>query len=163
LNLSGLPPLLLKEGRAVAGRNQNWREAVRFVNRAADDSAAPIFVRSGLIESDRLQEQAAAGSFREYCLLPVKSIYRLQVGDGRIVPLSLYAAGELRPEQWERMAAAGEAWFLLSGSERTVDQILGELRRSWPHDGRPLRVAARRSFGSVSVVRIRVGGPRGTG
>ncbi len=137
-------------------RHENWRDAVATLN--ADDQyrRQPVFVRSGLVESDALHdgEEASRGRLREYFLLPVRSIYKLDDGNREIIPLPASHAGQLTRDQWQRIDGKGGAWFLIKGDKPTVDRILGQLRATARANGMEFPVAARHNFGMVTLLHI---------
>jgi hypothetical protein len=71
-----------RDGRVIGDRNQDWRSAVRVLNDKASDPKTPVFVRSGLIEADRLHDSSDR-RLREYCLLPVLGVYRIRRNQAR--------------------------------------------------------------------------------
>lgn len=151
---AGLIPQYRWDGRVIGDRRQDWRGAVQRLQQEARTSDAPIFVRSGLIEAEDLE----TGSERliEYCLLPVRGIYQLDVPATRLVPLPTTRSGELTRRQVDRVAAAGEAWFLLAGNPTTADRIAETLRRTLARAGHRGFVTQREAFGNVAVLHVAI-------
>ena len=142
-----------RDGRFLDERNQDWRSAVQLLQHRAGRSRSPVFVRSGLLEADRLRTDADE-RWREYCLLPVRGIYRLDVGQDTLVPLPTTGAGRLAPAECRRIAAAGEAWFLLLSSVADLPLIRREILRSVRAAGGSAEFAEQWEFGDVYVLRL---------
>jgi hypothetical protein len=119
-----------RDGRVIGDRNQDWRSAVRALNDKASNLEIPMFVRSGLIEADELHDSSDR-RLREYCLLPVLGVYPIQRDPQSLTPLPTTTAGILSDEDRRRIATAGEAWFLLSGTPGQVRGIVPQLCRRW--------------------------------
>ncbi len=143
------------DGRVIGDRNQNWRSAVHVLNDKASNTKAPVFVRSGLIEADGLYNSSDR-RLREYCLLPALGIYRIERDAETLTPLPTNAAGSLSAEDRKRIATAGEAWFLLSGTPGQVGEIKTRLCRRWEAHHVRARVAEHHPFGNVAVLRLNV-------
>lgn len=144
-----------RDGRLLGDRNQDWRSAVALIEGRPQSRGWPVFVRSGLIEADRLRTSADP-LLREYCLLPVRGIYRLTPPDRELIPLPTTRAGELSGAQRRRAVAAGGAWFLILGSPSDVQQIAVRLRRGWTAVGAQAEVQEAQAFGDVAVLRLSV-------
>ena len=154
LSQSGIIESLVIQGRAVPGRNQDWRGAIAWLEESASHSSGPVFVRSGLIEAERLRDAPVPKGLHEYCLLPLGSLYRVSLDEDRLIPLPLRAAGRLTDSQRGLVRSHGEAWFLVAGSGRTVDAVIKDVQRYWQRPNDSLRVAHRTAFGAVSVVHL---------
>lgn len=142
-----------QDGRVVGDRNQDWRSAVAYISEQAE-AASPVFVRSGLIEAERWY----AGEDplrREFCLLPVLGLYRLDRPKDALFPLPISPPAVLSSEAHRRVLAGREAWCLVHGSEQSLVRFEASLRSTWPRAGVPLSSIHRRSFGDVAVLRIR--------
>ena len=107
-----------QDGRVVGDRNQDWRSAVQYVREQAR-ADAPVFVRSGLIEAERWYASPDALR-REYCLLPVLGLYRLDQPRDGLFPLPIRPPAVLSADARRRVLACGQAWCLVQGSERSV-------------------------------------------
>jgi len=141
------------DGRVIGDRRQDWRAAISLLRREVAADHVPVFVRSGLIEADRLSD-APTPRLREYCLLPVHGIYRLDLPAEDVIPLPTSRSGELNRTHAERIIAAGQAWFLVVGAPRTVDHISASVQRAITRKG-AARVALRRhAFGDVAVMQM---------
>lgn len=148
----GLVEQLREDGRLLSDRRQDWRAAVAFVNTQARTDL-PVFVRSGLLEADRLRE-GHDPLLRACCLSPVTSIYRLQQPADNLIPLPTTGSGDLSDKQTAAIARASGAWFVINAPERSQElirtRVLDALRtthRSWT-------VLDARSFGDVAVWRV---------
>jgi mannosyltransferase len=115
----GLVPQMLRDGRVIGDRRQDWRGAVSLLQQRVAQQDVPVFVRSGLIEADRLRGESSPRLY-EYSLLPVSSIYRLDVPPENLFPLPCRWGGELTKPQRDRVTKAGQVWFLLAGSPRSI-------------------------------------------
>lgn len=106
--------------RLFGDRVENWRDAVDYVNdnRLGD---SPVFVRSGLLEADRLTTDDSE-LLRDYCVSPVNSIYRIDGLPNEILPLTTRAPGKLTNEDVKRIEASGTAWFIVNGTTATRDR-----------------------------------------
>ena len=154
---SGLVQQFAVDGRVIGDRNQDWRGAILLLQQRATAPRVPIFVRSGLIEADRLRDDDAP-QLREYCLLPVRGIYRLELPAEDLIPLPTSRSSELTVEQVRRVATAGEAFFLLLGSPRSIARQQQQVSDSLSAQGLATSPAEHHAFGDVAVVRFVVRG-----
>jgi hypothetical protein len=152
---SGMIRQYQRDGRVIGDRNQDWRSAVAMVNAELAENAQPIFVRSGLIEAVALRSTDDP-QLRDYCLLPVLGLYRLDCDIANLVPLPIHRAGQLAAGQRRRIEEAGGAWFLLAGLPDTIRSIQSELLANWSGDDVPAEVVDRRAFGYVTVLRLKI-------
>lgn len=141
---------------------QDWRSAVRTLRERVGNPRTPVFVRSGLIEADRLDSGADA-RLREYCLLPVLGIYRTAQERDSLVPLPTTHTTDLSPADRSRMAAAGEAWFLLLGAPADVAVMSHALLSGWEGTGVQPRLTEQRACGAVAVLRLELAPPSAAG
>ncbi len=149
----GMIPNYVRERRVIGDRRQDWRGAVQRLQQQVPDSDGPVLVRSGLIEANRLR-QITTPRLRDYCLLPVQGLYRLDVPPDRLHPLSTSGSCQLTEQQEEQLLAAGEAWFLLAGNARTVQRIQAAVTGELLRRGRQVH-GERESFGHVTVLHLR--------
>jgi mannosyltransferase len=147
----GLVPQMLRDGRVIGDRRQDWRGAVSLLQQRVAQQDVPVFVRSGLIEADRLRGESSP-RLHQYCLLPVSSIYRLDVPSENLFPLPCRWGGELTKPQLDRIAKAGEAWFLLAGSPRSIAGRSPLLAKWLTIDGAVIRSAEQHLFGDVALL-----------
>jgi hypothetical protein len=141
-------------GRVVGDRNQDWRAAVQHVRRQSG-ADVPVFVRSGLIEAERWYDSPDPLE-REYCLLPVKGLYRLAQSPDHLFPLPVRPPAFLSEDARRRVASCGQAWCIVQGNERSMARFEQELRSVWRRAGVPPHSVRRVSFGHVTVLDITV-------
>jgi hypothetical protein len=151
IHQSGMIQQCRYDGRLIGDRNQDWRSAVRMLNREPGD--APVFIRSGLIEAERLRTCDDL-RLRRYCLLPVRGIYWVERDENRLIPLPTVNAGRLSAAHRKVLLECGGGWFLLVGSPTGVAAIERDLLAGWTSYGVSARIAERRCFGNVTVLRI---------
>ncbi len=142
------------DGRVVGDRNQDWRSAVAYINQQAA-AGAPVFVRSGLIEAERWYATQDPLR-REFCLLPVLGLYRLERPLDQLFPLPVRPAAFLSAEARRLVLSSGEAWLLVQGSEASLARFETSLRSVWRQAGVPTAAVERRGFGNVAVLHVRV-------
>ncbi len=152
---SGIVEQTQHDGRVIGDRNQDWRSAVAAISEHSHDPTTPVFVRSGLIEATGLRSSDDP-QLREYCLLPVRGIYRLQQPDESLIPLPIHHSGRLTPDDCQRIQNAGGGWFLLAGLPSTVSSIESELLSNWNTPRNQPRVAERQAYGYVTVLRLAI-------
>jgi uncharacterized membrane protein len=146
---------IARDGRVIGDRNQDWRTAVRSLHESSIAATTPVFVRSGLIEAEGLRSSPDS-QLREYCLLPVRTIYRLRHNDESLIPLPTTRSGRLSPTNRQRVLDAGTAWFLLLGGPRTTASVERELLTGWQGCGVRPTITERRRFGLVAILRLEV-------
>lgn len=145
----------LRDGRLIGDRRQDWRGAVGFVRRQARGSAAPVLVRSGWLEADRLRARPDP-LFRDYCLSPVKGIYRLDTEPRELIPLPRTRAGELNASAISAIRRRGEGWFLISGSSRTRRRVITDVLDCLARCRMKASLHWLREFGEVLVFHLRI-------
>jgi len=153
----GLVSQWRQDGRVIGDRNQDWRSAVEYVReRACAD--APVFVRSGLIEAERWYDSPEKLR-REYCLLPVLGLYRLDQRREILFPLPIRPPAVLSADARRRVLACGQAWCLVQGSESSVASFEDALRSGWQRAGMPVASVQRFSFRHVAALHVTVAAP----
>lgn len=158
----GVARNLVEIGRVSRHGQEDWRGAVEWVNlrsREVSQERArvgrPVFVRSGLIESDALTYDDSP-ELREYCLFPVSSMYRL-TGDHRVVvPLPRTDAGNLNDEQIATVQQSGGAWFILRGPPQIIDRFVTRLTARFAERGIEINVVERRAYDRITVIEVAV-------
>jgi hypothetical protein len=143
-----------QDGRVVGDRNQDWRSAAAYVNQHAG-AAAPVFVRSGLIEAEHWYSSEDPLR-REFCLLPVLGLYRLDHARQTLFPLPISPPAVLSSEARRRVLTCREAWCFVPGSEQSVARFAAALNSAWRRAGVPPSAVQRSSFGDVAVLHVRV-------
>jgi hypothetical protein len=135
----------------------DWRGAVKWVDERAAPTA-PVFVRSGLIETNAyLKDESPL--VRSYLTLPVQTIYPL-AANGRSVR-SLTFEGDLPGEaDVEIVRAAGEAWVLVQGEPPIAAQAEARVVAKLARGGWAAEVTDRAALKNVTAFRIKVTPPR---
>ncbi len=146
-----------QDGRVVGDRNQDWRSAVQYVREHAR-ADAPVFVRSGLIEAERWYA-SPEDLRREYCLLPVLGLYRLEQSQDDLFPLPIRPPADLSDGARRRVLVCGQAWCLVQGSERSVARFEEDLRSGWQRAGVQVVSVQHVSFRNVSALHVTVAAP----
>jgi hypothetical protein len=155
----GFVPQLHTDGRLIADRRENWRSAITWLNEQLPGRRLPVLVRSGLIEADELRSSDDP-LLRDYCLLPVTSIYRLHARQSDLVSLPYSDAGWLEPEVRQLVRERAGMWLVNRSSEASSARVergliasldAAEPRRS---TNQRWRVVESRSFGTIQVRRI---------
>ena len=144
----------LHDGRVLADRRQDWRGAVALLQQQVADRDGPVLVRSGLIEADRLRRPHHP-RVRDYCLLPVRGLYRLEIPPDRLEPLPTSGSEQLTDQQWAAILGAGEAWFLLAGAAATVQRLQDRIVATLVEQGQRVHVE-RAFFGHVAVLHLQL-------
>jgi hypothetical protein len=152
---SGMIAQWRADGRLIGDRNQGWREAVAFLNAQPDADQWPLFLRSGLLEADDLGAPDDH-RLREYCLLPVGGVYRLDSSEWNRVPLPNTNAGKLAVSHLQMIRSTGGAWFLVNGTGRTRRQVRTAALAVISKAGMDGRVAVRRTYGDIEVLGVKV-------
>lgn len=148
-----------QDGRVLGDRAQDWRGAVAHV-RDQSRPEQPVFVRSGLIEAERWYASEDLDQ-REYCLLPVLGLYRLEQSTNALFPLPIRPAAILAPEAIRRAKASGQAWFVVQGSARSATRFEADLRSAWRRAGLGIASIRRASFQNVTTFHVELGAATG--
>jgi len=154
----GVARNLFELGRVSRHGRENWRDAVAWVNRRTQEMAAldahtawPVFIRSGLIESDALRGSASP-PLTEFCLLPVASIYPLTGNHRAVVPLPRTDSGNLDDEQLALIGRSGGAWFIVRGPPQVVDLLTTRLLARLAGRHITANLLRRRDFDRITVL-----------
>lgn len=140
---SGIVERVIREGRIIGDRREDWRGAIAWLNDRLADEPLPVFVASGLIESEALLEPHDP-PLVEYCLFPLRtSIYPLQAERRELIPLALRNPAHPDPRFQELISERGGGWFVVRGRNSEAQGVAG----SW-------RPRESRSFGRVRVFRV---------
>ena len=134
--------------------HEDWREAVHWVNDCGGGRATPVFLRSGLIETD---EYLASGDARAraYLALPVLTVYPITPADCPV--RSLTFGGDLYGEvDAAAIREAGEAWFIVKGESAFADQAATRACGRLTRDGLTAEVTDRKVWRNVVAFRIRL-------
>ncbi|WP_254513592.1 glycosyltransferase family 39 protein [Anatilimnocola floriformis] len=151
---SGIMHNWRQDGKVLHDRREDWRGAVAALNdKLKNDSATnpPILVRSGLIEADALRDNGEP-FFRDYCLCPVKGIYRLN--SDNLIPLTTDEPGLLQAELSERLRSEDSLWLLVRTSQASVrEQLLKDLKKSL---GVEIEASEPQFFGNLYLQQIKL-------
>jgi mannosyltransferase len=145
---SGMVPQFRRDGRLLTDRTQDWRGAVRWLNRQVGDDQYPVLIRSGLIEADHLHEDSPA-VFRQYCLLPVTGFYLVNMPEQRLIPLPTTDAGRIQLATVQRIESAGGSRCIINGNRRSRRQFVRDLEAALLQHGMEMLITERREFGDV--------------
>lgn len=156
-----LVPQWLHDGRVIGDRGQDWRGAVDLLRQRTAGKDMPIFVRSGLIEADRLRSEPSP-RLHDYCLLPVLGIYRLDISEENLVPLPYRWRGDFTEPQRDRIIRTGRVWMLLAGTPKNITDLRRRLARSPTIDGVPMRLVEHHTFGNVALLHYELGDSEAT-
>lgn len=158
---SGLVEQLVRDGRTVGDRTQDWRAAARTINDDLRGARFPVLVRSGLVEADGLIGSTDA-RLAEYCLLPVSGIYQIKSGapgDAAsstrarvLIPLPNRDTGQLSDSAGRLIASERGCWLILNARPAEAERIVSTIVSSLT----PIREETRKSCGSLLVVRLAV-------
>ncbi len=155
----GLVQNVMNGRRLIPDRREDWRGAILALNTQLETRQQvdiPVLVRSGLIEADALPQNSDS-LFREYCLCPVRGMYRLQMVNAH--PLTTSNPGKLSAELRQLLKLRQSFWLLIRTSQSSVrEQLLIDLRQSvageeiWEPDP-PIE------FGNLYIQRIQLRKP----
>ena len=115
-----IAPELWRHGRLAHFRSAAWSEAIDSIRGIDPQGDLPLFVASGFIESRQLTENSSE-LLREYCRLPIATLYRTPHSLSKIEPISSVIPRS-PPQSWveEIITSSGGIWLVrvpLSGSE----------------------------------------------
>ncbi|MFN0017118.1 MAG: glycosyltransferase family 39 protein [Pirellulaceae bacterium] len=145
---SGLVENCWNHGRLLVDRQEDWRSAVAAVRSAhLQHSQWKILVHSGLIETDALRDHPTA-ALRDYGLLPVRAIYKLDAADSDLIPLPMTEPEQLTAETRESVLRTGGAIVFLRQSADKADAVVKELDT--------FGIINRQTFGGVQVIVLEV-------
>lgn len=141
--------------RIASQRNEDWRGAVERINEAPSSPSLPVLICPGLLEADLLDDNPDP-LLREYCLLPVTGIYRIEEPDRLLIPLpnSDLERWRLNDAQRRRLMEERGAWLIIRAPDSYVDRIIGAILYGLDASGVASREIDRQSFGAVTVVRL---------
>ena len=124
------------QGRPVRRGDEPWRKILAHLATSWPDAQAPLLVASGLLEADALLDPVAQKQafFREYCSLPVHSLYPCPVPADLVLPLPNHRM-EVYLRQQSAVSTADRLWLLARGSRaplarRAIEQVRPDLRLS---------------------------------
>jgi hypothetical protein len=126
LATSGMIEQWMADGRWIGDRNEPWNELVRELNERWPTDRFPVLLCAGLLEDAALTRDADP-RLQEYCLFPVRGIYRLDATP--LVPLPTQRPIELAAATCQRVADKGGAWVVVRASDRIARPLLDTLSR----------------------------------
>ncbi|HND52924.1 MAG TPA: hypothetical protein PLV92_11025, partial [Pirellulaceae bacterium] len=162
-----------------AERNERWRELIADLNREQAEQSADrrlILLCGAMVEDRRLAPSASQESGAEapdttlidFCRFPLRSLYRLQVDDARVIPLSTMSTRRLTEAQRRQLVAAGGARLIVRGDEHLTAEIVAELKAelasprvtsSSLSDRHRIRATSPpKSYGDLQLVEIQIAG-----
>ena len=153
------------DGRFVRHSHEDWRRAVSELNAlrteqtARNGFAAPVLVRTGLIEEQLVQSFAELDAMRDYLLFPVFSIYKLHAAQNvHVLTTSLNATDAARAD----IRSAGGCWLMIRGKKWFEVNSLAIVSRLQACVGgkAELILEKRRDFGNVVVLRCQTAAPQ---
>ncbi len=138
-------------------RGEDWRGAVQYINSSQAADGLPVFIYSGLIEADELIVSDDP-AIREYCLLPVTSMYRLDTTHQQLIPLPFTQTfwQEEIDDELGAIVNAGGALLIARAELNDFAGILESTLRIDELESYAVEVAEKKSFGNVWVTRFRV-------
>jgi len=113
------------EGRLLTDRKEHWRAAIGELNEQLARTPGPVLVRSGLIEADELLTRHD-DLFRAYCAFPARGMYRVDVANDLLVPLTTKNPGQLNDEERSLLVQHHGGWLLVRSTSATVRRELIE-------------------------------------
>ncbi len=154
---------LRQDGRVVRHSHEDWRGAIAAVNEGADESQ-PVFVRAGLIEESLLAKSQSAAAedvetLREYLLLPVSSLYKLNAPREDIYPLTADPQIRFPAAALDKVKTSGGCWLVVRGGnwfDKHGEDIVRSLADTLRVD--EIRI---RCFGNVRVIHCRMASEHG--
>ena len=150
---SGIAEQWREDGRMIGDRSEDWRGAVAWLNERLTADKYPVFVASGLIEADGLTRDHDR-LLEEYCLLPVTSLYRLQIGRENLEPLAYRQPSNLRPEALALLESRGGAWVIARGRHAAEFKSRETGKNKSEPTATDWHVGESRMFGSIYVARL---------
>jgi hypothetical protein len=136
--------------RFIADRDEDWRSATAYIRRQND--RRPVLLYAGLIETASYAKSPDP-LYREYCVLPVNGIYRLD--ERRLVfPIDSLKARRLAPETCQAVTNQRGGWLLLRVPDPDADAAIRRAAHLAASCGRRVRVIEEQSFGGVTAARF---------
>jgi hypothetical protein len=165
LRMSQIPETMLARGQLISSRRDDWRSAIAHFNAADGHERDLVLVRTWLIEADGLRTRRDL-RLADYCLYPVTSLYPLDAPQERLIPLPRSNSGQLTSTVQQQLRGKQRVWLILGGRADAAEVIERQLLR-WlqaltpdrdPDRGKAKgevwRIAAKETFGTVSVLRL---------
>ena len=150
---------IASDGEIIAPRNEDWRGAVTWLNEKLPQQPFPVLVVSGLIEAHEAPFSPGDQLLEEYLLLPVTSLYPLEIDPNELSPLA--PVGEIQLDQTVEMLSIhrGGAWLMIRGSAQSAQRLAEFLGRKLSQQSAPgipprWKVETKWSGGHVHVLSV---------
>lgn len=135
-------------GQPLIDRQEDWRGAITVASEQHRQHPNwKILVHSGLIETDTLRENPTT-ALREYGLLPVRALYKLDATDDALIPLPMTEPERLTEQTRDAVLKAGGAIVILRQSADKAEPMAQELDS--------FGIIKKQSFGNVQVITFQV-------
>lgn len=145
---SGLVENCWNYGRPFADRQEEWSSAIAAAEQEYRlHRGWKVLVHSGLIETNELRENPTP-PLREYSLLPVRALYKLDAPDTALIPLPMTEPERLTEETRSAVLQAGGAVVILRLSAIDAEPMAQELDN--------FGIIKKQSFGGVQVISVQV-------
>ena len=143
-------------GAEPSSVSEGWREAIARISEDAKDRGLPVFVRSGLLETNDLTDRDAAENtlLYQYALLPATGLYPIEPPGRDLSPLRAADAAKLRPAQRELVVERGGAWLLLRGTVSGARSVAERIREDFEAHGHPAGFSLGEAHGTVHLFRL---------
>lgn len=143
------------DDRIVARSKQDWRAATAVIRDDPTTADWPVLVRSGFIEADAASDDREP-LLRAYLLSPVTTIYDVQNGGRKLMPLPYSLPMKLLNADVEPLAQQAGLWLITPGNPKTKDASVRGVRLALLRRGRATQVVRAEDFGGVWVVQLRM-------
>lgn len=145
---SGLVENCWNYGRPFADRQEEWSSAIAAAEQEYRlHPGRKILVHSGLIETRELRQHPTS-KLREYAILPVRALYKLDAPDTALFPLPMTEPERLTEETRSAVLQAGGAVVILRLSAIDAEPMAQELDN--------FGIIKKQSFGGVQVISVQV-------
>jgi hypothetical protein len=134
------------DGRWIGDRNEPWNALVSWLNERWPADPFPVLLCPGLLE-DAALAQDADPDLREYCLFPLRGMYRLRAAP--LVPVPTERQVRLAQNTRQCVREHRGAWVVMRAGEKTAAALADALSRQLA-----TRQVEMRRFGDLVVVRL---------
>ena len=112
------------DGRWIGDRQEPWREMVAWLNERTESAPRPVYVCAGLLEDAALVENDSA-ALRDYCLFPVRGIYRIEAE--RVAPLPTRRDVRVPADLLESAARQRGVWLIVRSRPERAAAIVATI------------------------------------
>lgn len=144
----------LWDGRLVDRGQEDWRGTVAGLRAEVARHPGPVFLRSGLIEADRLGHEDDPELW-DYCLLPVSSLYRLDVPGAEVIPIPTREVA-LSEANLDEIVAQPRSWLLVRGDAQVAEWMSAQLRADLRRRRVPRARVSLRGSGLLWVISVQI-------